>query len=68
MNFELEQVAHLLDEAFTSMSVGQVELACTNLDQAAGILDTLTAALIPNTPVEPEQVEEPRAMALAMAA
>jgi hypothetical protein len=65
MNSELEQVAHLLDEALTSMSVGQVELACIHLDQAGGILDMLTASLIPNAPVEPEQVEAPMVMAMA---
>jgi hypothetical protein len=65
MNATLPQVSSHLDGALLAFAAGQTDQACARLEEAAGLLDTLIAAVIPTTTNEPTTAEAPRAMAAA---
>jgi hypothetical protein len=72
MNATLPQVSSHLDQALLAFAAGQTDQACARLEEAAGLLDNLIAAIVPaavnestTTVNEPTAAEAPRAMAAA---
>jgi hypothetical protein len=65
MNATLPQVSSYLDGALLALVAGQTDQACARLEEAAGLLDNLIAAVIPAATNEPTMAEAPRAMAAA---